>query len=226
MAPGLTDDNADIPNAIRRGLGAAARAVGAWCDLYRPQGACAPMSGANRLLRLPATFANPSGFNVPVGYGDALWEGYFDSGYSRPGDYIAGPDGVFFIASQPRLGPVLCVKTNRVIEVSRPGGPLTAGVNRYMGVQTATATPLLEDWPASVLVNRLGGRGALPGDAPGVPGGAGGWVVLLPSPRLNGRQVTLRQGDLVHDDLARCGVVESAELTGLGWRMHVRQATS
>ena len=225
MAP-LASDNNDIPDAIRRGLGVAARAVGAWCDLYRPSGPTEPMGGANRVLRLPASFANPTGFTAPVGYGDAMWEGYLDAGYSRPGDYIAGPDGVFFIASQPRLGPVLCVKTNRVLGFSRPAPPLMAGVNRYMGVQPDTALPLLVDWPASVLAAGVGGRGALPADAPGVHGGSGGWAVLLPALRVGGLTVQLRPGDLVHDDLARTGVVGSAELTDLGWRLHVRQASS
>jgi hypothetical protein len=225
MAP-LACDNDDIPDAIRRGLGAAARAVGAWCDLYRPRGPGAPMDGGNRVLRLPATFANPSGFTAPVGYGDALWEGYFDAGYSRAGDYVAGREGVFFIASQPRLGPVLCVKTNRVLGFSRPTAPLTAGVNRYVGVQPTLATPLLIDWPASVLAAGIGGRGALPADAPGVHGGSGGWAVLLPAASFNGAMVVLRPGDLAHDDIGRTGVVASAELTDLGWRLHIRQAAS
>ena len=223
---GLAADNSDVPDAIRRGLGMAARAVGAWCDLYRPQTANAPLDGANRLLRLPATFANPDGFRVPVGYGDALWEGYFDAGYSRHGDYIAGPEGVFFIAAQPRLGPLLCVKSNRVLGFSRPAAPATAGVSRYVGVQAGAAVSLLLDWPASVLATRAGGRGALPADAPGVEGGAGGWVVLLPAPRIGADRVLLRPGDLVHDDIGRAGVIASAELTHLGWRLHVRQATS
>ncbi len=184
------------------------------------------MAAGNRTLRLPAMFASPVKFDAPVGYGEALWEGYFDAGYTRPGDYIAGPDGVFFIASQPRLGPVLCVKTNRMLSFARPAAPLAAGVNRYVGVQAASATPLLTDWPASALVAGAGGRGALPADAPGVMGGAGGWVVLLPAPRIRGVRVLLRQGDLVHDDLGRAGVIASAELTDLGWRLHVRQATS
>jgi hypothetical protein len=225
MSP-LASNNWDIPNAIQRGLGAAARAVGAWCSLYRPQSANRPMDGSNSLLRLPAAFANPRGLNAPVGYGDALWEGYFDAGYSRPGDYIAGPDGVFFVAAQPRLGPVLCVKTNRVLGFSRPTPPLMAGVNCYMGVQPDTALPLLVDWPASVLAAGVGGRGPLPADAPGVHGGSGGWAVLLPAFRSAGATVLLRPGDLVHDDLARTGVVASAELTALGWRLHVRQAAS
>ena len=223
---GLAGNNSDIPDAIRRGLGAAARAVGAWCDLYRPQGPDMPMSGANRRLRLPATFANPAGFSKPVGYGDALWEGYFDAGYSCHGDYLAGPDGVFFIAAQPRLGPVLCVRTNRLLSLSRPAAPQAPGVNRYVGVRPDTAAALLTDWPASVLAAGLGGRGPLPADAPGVHGGAGGWAVLLPSLRVGGAPMLLLPGDLVHDDIGRTGVIATAELTHLGWRLHVRQAAS
>jgi hypothetical protein len=222
----LAQNNFDVSDKIRRGLGAAARAAGAWCALYRPQTAAAPMGSGNLLLRLPAMFANPQNFNAPVGYGDAMWEGYFDAGYSRAGDYVCGPDGVFFIASQPRLGPVLCVKTNRVLSFARPGAPTAAGVNRYVGVQQATAATLLTDWPASVLAAGVGGRGALPADAPGVIGGAGGWSVLLPAVRLGGAVVMLHTGDLATDDLGRTGVVSTTELTDLGWRLHIRQATS
>ncbi len=222
----LVSDNSEIPDMIRRGLGAAARAAGAWCDLYRPQTASGPMTSGNRVLRMPAMFANPVGFNAPVGYGQAMWEGYFDTGYSRPGDYVSGPDGVFFIASQPRLGPVLCVKANRILSFARPAAPLAAGVNGYVGVQSAIASALLTDWPASVLAAGVGGRGALPADAPGVIGGAGGWSALLPAVRVAGTVVLLRTGDLASDDLGRTGVVSTAELTDLGWRLHIRQATS
>lgn len=210
-----------IPDLICSGLGQAAQAVGDWCDLFRPTGPAAPTAAGNRLLRLPAAFANPRGFAVPVGYGDALWEGYFDAAYSQPGDYLSGSDGVFFVAAQPRLGPVLCVKTNRTLSLSRPAAPLAGGVNGYVGVRSTTAVPLLTGWPASVLAAGSGGRGALPGDAPGLLGGAGGWSVLLPT-----AFVTLRPGDLAQDDLGRSGVVSSAELTDLGWRLHVRQAAS
>jgi hypothetical protein len=212
---------AAVPDLIRQGLGQAAVAVGDWCDLYRPAGPAAPMAAGNRFLRLPAAFASPRGFTVPVGYGEALWEGYFDAAYSLAGDYLSGCDGVFFIAAQPRLGPLLCVKTNRTLSLSRPGAPLAGGVNGYVSVQAATAVPLLTGWPASVLAAGSSGRGALPGDAPGLLGGAGGWSVLLPA-----AGATLRPGDLAQDDLGRSGVVASAELTGLGWRLHIRQAVS
>jgi hypothetical protein len=210
-----------VPDLIRRGLGLAARSVGDWCDLFRPSGPVGPLAAGNRILRLPAAFASVRGFAVPVGYGDAAWEGVFDAGYTCAGDYLAGCDGIFFIAAQPRLGPLLCVKTNRTLSLARPAAPSYAGMNRYVGVQEATAVPLLTDWPASVLAAGVGGRGALPGDAPGLLGGAGGWAVLLP-----GAEVVLRPGDLAQDDLGRTAVVASAELTQLGWRLHMRQAAS
>jgi hypothetical protein len=103
---------------------------------------------------------------------------------------------------------------------------VAAGVNSYVGVQQLTASALLSDWPASVLAAGAGGRGALPADAPGVIGGAGGWSVLLPASPIGGNGVTLRTGDLATDDLGRTGVISTAELTYLGWRLHVRQATS
>jgi hypothetical protein len=208
-----------IPDLIRQGLGQAGRMVGDWCDVFRPSGPADPLDLGNRFLRLPAAFSSTHGFAAPVGYGEALWLGYFDAAYARPGDYLSGLDGVFFIASQPRLGPVLCVLTNRTLSLSRPAGPPFGGVNSYVGVQPVTSVPLLTNWPASVLAAPAGGRGALPSDAPGLVGGAGGWSALLPS-----GGVLLRPGDIAQDDVGRTGVVSSAELTELGWRLHIRQA--
>jgi len=60
-------------------------------------------------------------------------------------------------------------------------------------------------------------RAGLPGDA-----GSSGWSVLLPA---SGRAL-IRTGDLLTDDLGRAGVVASAELSELGWRLDVRQAAT
>ncbi len=207
-----------VPDAIRRGLGLAARAVGDWCDLYRPSGTGAALTPANRILRLPAAFAHRRGFAVAAEHGEALWQGVFDAAYTLPGDYLRGADGTFFIAAQPRLGPVLCVKTNRTLTLARPAGPALAGMNRYVGVLDATLQPLLTAWPASVLGAGAGGRGMLPGDAPGL---LGGWAVLLPT-----TPVVLKPGDVAHDDLGRAAVIAGAELTALGWRLHMKQAAS
>ena len=48
------------------------------------------------------------------------------------------------------------------------------------------------------------------------------WTVLLPA--FPG--VVLLPADLMTDDLGRNAVVSAAELTGLGWRLTVKQATT
>ena len=218
MLPG-----AHVPDAIRRGLGLAARGAGDWCDLYRPRDAGPPITPANRILRLPAAFVAPDSPRAGVSYGQAVWQGIFDAGYVQPGDYIAGQEGVFFVASLTRLGPVLCVRTNRTVTLLRPAAPAAAGLSRYGGVQAKEAVALMTAWPASVLTRqREGGRGALPGDAPGLKGGDGGWEVLMPGVA----GVFLRPGDLVNDDLGRVAVLAGTELTELGWRLYARQAGS
>ncbi|MCW3477658.1 hypothetical protein [Limobrevibacterium gyesilva] len=214
-----------VQDMVRRGLGRAAMALGEPCDAFRPDGARAPVTAANRFLRLPASFAPPGeGYARPPAYGQALWWGIFDAAYTRPGDYLRRGDGaVWFIASQEPLLPVLCVRAERVVDLLRPAGAVQPGLNSYGGVVLAAAETLLAGWPASVLAGGGGGGGGgggmrdagLPGEAP-----AGSWVVLLPAVA----GVALRRGDLMTDDLGRTGVVASAELSAPGWRLVVKQA--
>ena len=97
----------DIQDRIARGMGIAAKRLGGKCDLYRPTGPGQPIVPDNRVLQLPASFnaQNPS-YAKPNGYGRAVWFGVFDSAYTRPGDYLAGDEGVFFVAAQQPLLPV------------------------------------------------------------------------------------------------------------------------
>jgi len=217
-----------LQDAISRGLGRAAMAIGDWCSAYRPADADAPLQGKNRFLKLRAAFAPANAsFAQPVQYGSAAWQGLFDAAYTRPGDYIvrpecrpgAGDGGVWFIAAQQRLMPVLCVRADRTVQASRPTGAVLPGLNGYGGATKATVTPLFAGWPASVLSYRGAGmdRAALPGDVP-----PGSWTVLLPA--VPG--VVLRTGDLFEDDLGRAGVVAEAEFSELGWRLSVRQAAA
>jgi len=142
-----------------------------------------------------------------------------DSAYTRPGDYLVQGGKIWFIASQPRLLPVLCVQTNRVVTFSRPATQDRIGPGGYAGIQRATLRPLLTDWPASVLAAGAA-RGApahLPADLP-----AAHWAVLLPA----WPGICLQPGDRMTDDLNRAAIVTSAELSDLGWRLSVREASS
>ena len=217
-------DQASIQDRISRGLGIAARSLGARADAYRPRGPDDPLDTQNRFLRLPAAFSAPDGnFRKPSGYGAALWHGVFDSIYTRPGDYLVQGGQTWFVAAQQPLLPALCVQTNRVVSFARPAAPGNVGANSYGGVQLTTATPLLTGWPASVL--GFAGSGTpdanLPGDA-SVPY----WTVLLPGAISLSAGVILRPADLMTDELGRTATVSAAELTDLGWRLTVKQATT
>ncbi len=171
-------------------------------------------------MRLRAAFVTRDGkFAHPNAYGDAIWYGVFDAAYTRPGDYLVQADGVWFIASQKRLLPVLCVQTNRIVSFWRPAAPSSTGVNTYGGVIAETNTALLTKWPAAVL--GVAGRGHSSADLPG-DSSIGYWTVLMPF--VPG--VTLLQSDLMTDDLGRNAVIAAAELSDLGWRVTVRQATT
>lgn len=206
-----------LQDHIDRGRGAAARHIGAAYDAYRPVGTENPLAAANRYLRLPAAFTPEDGsFRHAVGYGRAAWLGLFDSAYTQSGDYLSGSAGTFFIAAQQSLLPVLCVLTTRTLSLSRPAAPTQPGMNGYGGVTLATVTPLLTNWPASVLTAGSGSPGSLPGDA-NLPS----WTVLLPP-----TPVTLLAADLIQDDLGRTYVIGTAECTALGWRILAKQAAT
>jgi hypothetical protein len=206
-----------LQDRIARGLGTAARHTGAEYDAYRPAGVQTPLAPENRYLRLPAAFTDETqSFQRAVAYGRATWSGIFDTAYTRPGDYLAGPGGIFFIAAQQSLLPSICVLASATITLSRPAAPAAAGVNSYGGLTATTATPVLTGWPASLLFAGSGSPGDLPGDA-----STPTWTILLPN-----TPASIRSADLITDDTGRSYVVGSAESTALGWRILAKQATN
>jgi hypothetical protein len=220
-----------LADRVRRAQGRAAMVLGAWCDAYRPSDATDPLQPPNRFMKLQAAFsAQEPDFARPVGYGQAAWWGLFDSAYTRPGDYLvrkesvrgAKDGGVWFIVQQQPLLPALCVRATRVVGFVRPApttGASGSGVGSYGGFTLGSATALISDYPASVLNAYGSGLDStdLPGDV-----APRSWEVLLP--RVPG--VVLLNGDLMTDDLGRTGVVASAELTDLGWRVLAKQTTT
>jgi hypothetical protein len=213
-------DSARLEDRLRWGLNVAARATGSTTSAYRPRGAKSPLAARNRFLRLHAAFSGLDGtFARPNGYGNALWYGIFDAAYTLPGDYLVQNEATWFIAAQQKLLPVLCVQTNRIVSFTRPAAQSSIGVNTYGGVTAANVTPIMTDWPASVLVASREGRplANLPNDT-----SVSYWIVLVPACA----GVVLQTADLMSDDLGHSGVVTTTELTDLGWRLAVRQATT
>jgi hypothetical protein len=216
-----------VQDRIWRGLGQGARVLGSACTLYRASGPNDPLRAGNVVMTLNAAFAPVRGWERPAGYGQALWQGVFDGAYVRAGDYLrraesrpgAADGGIWFVAAQQALLPSLCVRASRMVSFVRPAAPASAGINDYGGVGDGGSQILLNGWPASVL--DAGGGGAYQANLP-TGTALGGWQLLL----AGYPGVTLRAGDHMSDDLGRAGVVASAELSELGWRLHVTQAAT
>lgn len=215
-------DGRRLQDRINRGLGTAARVIGVVCDAYRPGSPSEPLQPTNRYLRLTAAFnAQDPHFVRTNSFGTAVWYGVFDAAYTQPGDYLVEhvSGTAWFIAAQQPLLPALCVKANRVVSFGRAAAPQRGGTNTYGGVTQQSSTPVLTEWPASVLVatpTELSQAG-LPGDVR-----LGSFSVLLPA--WNG--TVLRPGDLMTDDIGRNFAVSTAELSEFGWRLGTRQVAS
>ncbi len=202
------------------GAGMSARHIGLSADAFRPNGPMNPVDKQNRFLRLRAAFLSAKGSEGRTNvYGDALWHGIFDGSYTRTGDYLVLETGIFFLASQAPLLPILCVKTNRIISIARPGMQTNTAKNAYGGYTSGSSITLMEAWPASVLGETRSSPSTtdLPTDQV-IPY----WNILLPAID----SVILSPGDLITDDLLRTAVISGAELTDLGWRIAAKMATT
>jgi hypothetical protein len=200
------------------GLNRAANIIGRVTDAYRPVGISDPLDRSNRYLQLRAAFSRADGnFARSIGYGVAIWRGIFDASYTRVGDYLVHNHDIWFIAEQQHLLPILCVRTNRVISITRQTAPSTATL--ISTVNANSMITIISQWPASVLGTGAEGKSptGLPGDTTIAKS-----IALVPS--VHGQ--ILLPTDMVTDDLGINSVVVAAELTNLGWRLIVRQVTT
>jgi hypothetical protein len=200
------------------GLNRTANVIGRVTDAYRPMEVSDPLDRSNRYLQLRAAFSRADGnFTRSIGYGVAIWRGHFDASYTRVGDYLVQDHDVWFIAEQQCLLPILCVKTNRLISITRQVAPSTGTSINSVGANSPTT--IISRWPASVL--GAGSEGKSPTGLPGDTTIAKSFALV---PAIQG-QIILPT-DIVMDDLGINSVVVAAELTDLGWRLIVRQITT
>ena len=213
-------DPAKLQDRVHRGLNAAARAVGADTDAYRPSGASEPLAPRNRFLRLRAAFTSRDGkfahpectamhfgmaSSMPPTRGPAtIWCKQIRSGSSLPTAAAAGA----VRADQPHrliLAPCRAVEHRREHlwwrhhRDERNTARRTGRRACLVRPDRAVRAPI-----CLATVRVLTG----PFCCRHTPD-----VILLPS-------------DLMTDDLGRNAVVAAAELTDLGWRMTMKQATT
>ena len=211
-----------LQDRLSRASGRSAIIIGSLCHLHRPSNSLHPLAPSTIILQMQAAFLPPgSRLTRTPGFGEVTWQGVFDAAYTKAGDLLsrASDNAVFFVAAQPPLLHPLCVRAARLVDISRPAAPSSAGLNTYGGAVTATDTVLATAWPATIL--GIGGQGTASADI-AADLQAGAWQVLLPV-SLN---VGLRIGDRITDDTGRIGNIATIELSELGWRLLVRQAST
>ncbi len=208
---------------VWRGYGIAAKNLGAACPWYRPSGSGNPIAPANSRGTLMAAFDSKSDFkfSAPSKFGNPLWYGLFDATLAKVGDYLSEPRlGMFFIASIEPLHAPLCIGCNQVVTITRPGRQ-TPGPTYYGGGAASTMQPIAAGWPAAVVMSPKGetGEAKLPGDS------RQGWLMIYLPASL---PIDPTPSDIVTDgeEIPNRYVVSVVENTQLGWRLHVRAAST
>lgn len=191
-------------------------------EQYRPSGSDNPL-GVINLLAIISAWITPDKkgeATVPPAYAKPVWYGLFDPTVTQAGDYLAGPLGTFFIASQWVPQPIQLVRCNHTVTITEPAAITSFGAQPgYGGDQLLTETVIASCWPCSMLQGTKGeaGDSKLPGDAK-MP-----WSdVRMPS--IPG--VMLRNNLIITDENSTRFILSSTEESELGWRMSAMRATT
>lgn len=218
-------DGVTLQSKVWRGYGIAAKRVGLSHNVYRPVGTSLPLASVNLVMTLHASFTSHSSsefsYGKPSDYKDNLFHGLFDASSVLPGDYLTGPYGIYFVASLDPIKPILCVQCDRTLTFKRAGSISGPGISAaYSGDTAATEVVLASGFPASVIMHAKGLSNignSLPMDI-----GAGSYDVLVPA--IPG--VLPRPSDIVTDDLGRRFLVDTCEVSALGYRIRVYEAVA
>ena len=151
-------------------------------------------------------------YSKPNKYGHPTWWCLIDGTQTRVGDYLYNDkDGMFFIAAMQQALPILVISCNRVISIKRPMQQTGIGAANYNADTVATEIVLAIDVNCSILASGAGkSNSTLPGD-----NSYPQYSVLLPA--IAG--VTVKNADIIIDDLGQRYSCMNVEITDLGYRI-------
>ena len=155
-------------------------------------------------------------------FGKPVWTSLHDTTQTAVGDYLIGPLGTFFIASQDVPMPIQVVRCNCRVALYRPDADASGVGALAPGGQTAaTDTALFIDWPAAITIKTRGetGEAQLPGDTK-----LALFEILLPAtvPALIRTSDLVVSNELPQLSGQRRFTLSAAELSPLGWRLYAQ----
>ena len=204
-------DAAKLQTRIYQGYAQAAKRIGTDYTIYRPAMAIgAVIDPANIVTVTKISFnSQDMTYGKPSGYGTPQWYALFDGSLANVGDFLAGPQGTYFVAAKQLDLPILAMECNRTVTVSHSDMLSQSGAIGYADTaddEVSTQGP----WPASVLQSGRGAGVAVDSDIKNPA-----WLVLMPA----FAGTIINTGDILTDDLDRRYAVTTAELSDLGWRI-------
>ncbi len=220
-----------IQQKIYYGYAKAALKLGASFNLYRATSMVNPIISGNLIGQIMASTNVSWNYMKANKYTNAVWQICIDAQLSSAPlnaqvfDYIVpinNPDGyisdnsTYFMISEQYLLPMQAVKCNDVISIIRPSQTAGPGNVGYVGYLPSTSLTIAEGLPASILEFRRGETAdmKLPTDSTEPL-----WKILIP----NIGQTQIDVGDIVINQTTENFVINSNELTELGWNIQAKQ---
>ena len=203
-----------IQQAIYAGAAAGAQASGRPHQVYRPTDALAPIGPDSLVATLPAAFSADLryGFKSAHEYTKPTWSCVIDGNQTKPGDILVGANATWFLASMEPLLPIVAVRCDAIVTISRPTSSRGIGALPPGGDVVAQEVAIMSGWPASVLQGTKGEK-----DDSGLPDDTRApWVAIM-MPAMPG--VDVLTDDVISDDQGRRFTISGCERTYMGYRL-------
>ncbi|MEQ1694777.1 MAG: hypothetical protein ABL901_02955 [Hyphomicrobiaceae bacterium] len=221
-------DGTRLQQIVNKGYAIAAKQVGFPFQHYRPATIASPLDVLNRQADIVAAFPASVGqgfvFEKMVDHSTRYYSAMIDASLIQPGDFfVHDVQGIYQVLNVQPVAAPLAVRCFRTIDITRPAGSSAEGLDTYQGSLPETELPILSDWPTSMhdagksfSKRGSGGETKLPDSV-----GAGKFEAYLWAPS----GTMIRSSDVVTCDLGLRYIVETAELSEVGWKLRIMQET-
>lgn len=215
-------DGPGIDQKIRFGYYKASQKLGKSFDLYRSPNTITPLNPLNLQGIVKCVFTIAWDWMKANKPGNAIWYALTDGRNSsgilnvRECDFLVDSAQTFFVLAKQYQMPMLAVECNTRIRILRPDQNIGPGVQAYAGYTPPGSHILVDEMPASSLLDRTGEKAItkLPTDTR-----QSSWIVLMP--KID--NTAIKTGDIIIDNVGRNYIITLAEQTDFLWRMKATQ---